>query len=177
MSVSLKDLKRLGPRICRRYMSPPYKTMTQIGEEFGVTYHTVSAALREGLPEDQIRKRSAANKSRAKAGTANPMFGLKQSKGPIRRGTYLGQWNGETHVLLHRQVFLQALGLEEFPRGLQVHHIDGDKTNNTLDNLALVTARGHAQIHAQRLKKLKLWEIEEFGTSKLPKIIATRRKA
>ena len=176
MSVSLRDLERLGATICRRYMSPPYKTMTQIGEELGVTYHTISAALRRGLTAEQIRKRSAANKSRAKTGKANPMFGLRQSKGPIRRGAYRGEWDGQTHVLLHRQAFLRVLGLSTLPRGLQAHHIDGDKTNNTLDNLALVTPKGHSQLHAQRLKKLRLWEVEEFGTSRLPKIIATLRK-
>jgi hypothetical protein len=176
MSVNLKDLRRLGRVICRRYMSPPYKTMGQIGEELGVSYHTISAALRQGLTADQIRKRSAANKSRAKSGKANPMFGLRQSKGPIQRGAYMGEWDGQTHVLLHRQVFMRALGLSALPKGMQVHHIDGDKTNNTLDNLALVTSRGHNCLHRQRLKKLRLWEVEEFGTSRLPKIIATRRK-
>ena len=177
MSVSLRDLRKRGAEIRRRFMRPPWQTMTQIGEELGVTYHTVSAALREGLTKEQIKKRSNANKSRSKSGKANPMFGIKQSKGPILRAGYLAEWDGKQHVALHRRAVMQALGLKRLPRGWEVHHIDGDKTNRSLDNLALVTRAGHQRLHAQRLKKLRLWEVEEYGTSKLPKIIATRRKA
>ena len=34
------------------------------------------------------------------------------------------------------------------PYGMFVHHIDGDKTNNTIDNLSLVTPLEHKRIHS-----------------------------
>uniref|UniRef100_A0A6M3JSE1 Putative homing endonuclease n=1 Tax=viral metagenome TaxID=1070528 RepID=A0A6M3JSE1_9ZZZZ len=32
-------------------------------------------------------------------------------------------------------------------KGKYVHHIDGDRTNNTLDNFAVVTPKQHRRIH------------------------------
>ena len=35
----------------------------------------------------------------------------------------------------------------EIPEGMQIHHIDGDKTNNDISNLQLVTPLEHKRIH------------------------------
>ena len=53
-----------------------------------------------------------------------------------KTGYYL---NSGIHERLHRYVWEHEAG--PIPPGFEVHHIDGDKANNSLDNLCLLTAR------------------------------------
>lgn len=42
------------------------------------------------------------------------------------------------------------------PKGFVIHHIDGDKLNDRLDNLMMLTVSGHGRIHHQKINvKLK----------------------
>lgn len=50
----------------------------------------------------------------------------------------------------------QALGVEEIPSSLVVHHVDGDQTNNDLDNLALMTASAHTVLHSESERDAKI---------------------
>ena len=58
---------------------------------------------------------------------------------------------------LNRKVFAEALGLDvhQLPMNMDVHHIDTNRLNNSLDNLALCTKQAHAELHRQlrRLRK------------------------
>jgi len=36
----------------------------------------------------------------------------------------------------------------KIPLGMQIHHIDGDKSNNKIDNLQLVTPLDHKRLHS-----------------------------
>lgn len=53
----------------------------------------------------------------------------------------------------HRMKFVHRLVVEAFigpiPRDMQVNHMDGDKTNNSVYNLEIVTPRGN-MLHAMR---------------------------
>lgn len=55
--------------------------------------------------------------------------------------------NGKT-MPLHRYVFEQAHG--PIPAGLLVHHINHDKMDNRLANLALMTPQAHSEHHNQK---------------------------
>lgn len=50
---------------------------------------------------------------------------------------------------LTTQEIIKHLGFA-IPKGMVVHHIDGDPTNDDIDNLALVTAAAHNTIHHLR---------------------------
>jgi hypothetical protein len=50
--------------------------------------------------------------------------------------------------LMHRDVWHAANG--PIPRTHTIHHRDGDKANNRLDNLQLVTHREHYHLHGHR---------------------------
>jgi hypothetical protein len=52
-----------------------------------------------------------------------------------------GQW-----TLTHRRVAEKKVGGRIFP-GHEVHHIDGDKTNNRRSNLTVVSKAEHRSIH------------------------------
>ena len=55
----------------------------------------------------------------------------------------IGEHKGK---FVHRLVMENKIG-RELMRDECVHHIDGDVTNNSIDNLALVTVAGHARLH------------------------------
>ena len=60
-------------------------------------------------------------------------------------------------VLYHRWLWEQANG--KVPEGYQVHHIDFDKLNDSLDNLQLLTRAEHIKIHmeARRNEGVPVW--------------------
>jgi hypothetical protein len=53
---------------------------------------------------------------------------------------------GDQPERLHRLVWMLAHG--PIPDGYQVHHIDGQRWNNSLDNLELMTISEHTRIHS-----------------------------
>ena len=53
------------------------------------------------------------------------------------------KWSGDKHE--HRRVWEDAHG--PIPEGMEIHHVDGDKHNNALENLHLCTRREHLRIH------------------------------
>lgn len=165
----------LCDRVVRQYRSLTM-TMTQVAADVGISWHTAQAILRERIPEDEFRRLKGAYKSRAKMGGANPMFGRKTAAERILRQGRAAVWNGSGYTFEHRIVAARSLGLPSLPGHLEVHHIDGDKTNNSPDNLALVTKKGHRYLHKQLLGRLYAWEKEKFGTSLLPEMQATLLK-
>ena len=61
-----------------------------------------------------------------------------------KTGYYL---NSTIHKRLHRYIWEHEVGA--IPKGYHIHHIDGNKSNNALDNLSIMTARGHERLHGQ----------------------------
>lgn len=52
----------------------------------------------------------------------------------------------EGYVMKHRLVMERELGMI-IPNGYVVHHINKDRSDNRIDNLALMTFKGHAALH------------------------------
>lgn len=75
--------------------------------------------------------------------------------------------NGKTKsVLVHRMV---ANSFLDNPFSLpEINHIDGDKTNNCIDNLEWCTSR-HNQLHAYRMGLKNQFKGEQHGRAKLTK--------
>lgn len=55
-----------------------------------------------------------------------------------------GRW-----VLTHRRVAEKMVGGKIYP-GREVHHIDGDKSNNRPSNLTVLSSARHRRIHRER---------------------------
>lgn len=53
------------------------------------------------------------------------------------------------YALEHRYVLYEA-GMRLPTGAWHVHHIDGDKANNAVDNLAVLTASAHHRLHARQ---------------------------
>lgn len=62
-------------------------------------------------------------------------------------GGYRRKTTGDRE-LLHRQVWKDAYG--EIPRGFNIHHINGDKLDNRLENLEMLSASEHTKKHGFR---------------------------
>jgi len=179
MSKSLSGLRnpQVRAEVTRLFTSPPYPTMAEVGTLTGQTHATVSAIVRETVPPDQLRILKVANYSKSKMGAKNPMFGVRKQVEAILRDGYRYLWVGDnTYEAEHRRVVMDAFGIEIWPVGWEIHHIDSNKTNNSIDNLAVVTKRGHQLLHSQKLQKLYAWERREFGTSQLKEMLATLLK-
>jgi hypothetical protein len=57
----------------------------------------------------------------------------------------------------HRLIYQTFAG--EIPNGLEIDHIDGDRHNNSIDNLRIVTHSQNIKLGYQRRKSLKLQTI------------------
>ena len=65
-----------------------------------------------------------------------------------------GQYYQRKGKRLHRTVWEYYNG--EIPCGYHIHHIDGDKNNNSIDNLTLVTASEHLSNHMSTEERKEL---------------------
>jgi hypothetical protein len=55
-----------------------------------------------------------------------------------------GEW-----VLTHRRVAEKMVGGRIYP-GREVHHVDGDKSNNRPSNLTILSSAQHRRIHRKK---------------------------
>jgi len=62
-------------------------------------------------------------------------------------------------VLEHHLVWVRANG--PIPTGYHIHHIDGDKRNNQLTNLSLVSRHAHMRLHRIEQEQLKRGKIPD----------------
>jgi len=58
---------------------------------------------------------------------------------------------GKKYVHRARKVMAEYLGRELLPSEI-IHHIDGDRTNDDIENLEITTRRGHRLEHQQDLE-------------------------
>ena len=167
--------RSLCETVTNRYRSM-LETMETIGRDLGLGHHTISAILKQELSPEEFRRAKVARYSYSKTGHRNPQFGARRAAERIMRRGHYAKWNGTGYTFEHRTIAARLLGLENLPATMDVHHIDGDKTNNHPNNLAIVTKAAHRQIHRHRLGRLYLWEKEKFGTSLLAEMKAISRK-
>lgn len=69
------------------------------------------------------------------------------------------------HFWLHKEVWKQKHG--EIPEGHDIHHIDEDTTNNSIDNLQCLSKSDHSTLHIEHMHKAieaaKPWHSSEEG--------------
>lgn len=57
-------------------------------------------------------------------------------------------WHNGKYILYYRKVFADAMGIDvdDIPDEFSVHHIDGDRNNNNIDNLILCNRKAHEKL-------------------------------
>ena len=165
------------------YQAPDRPTLGETARRAGTTFQNVQWIITHHLPAEKIKAEKALRYSRSKTGAKNPMKGRNGSLHHNFKGDILSKDGylirkvqvspyASMYVPVQRLVMAEMLGLEMLPAWLEVHHIDEDKTNNSPDNLALVTSTGHQTLHTllrgktPRSQRSTLWEQWESGTSR-----------
>lgn len=71
-------------------------------------------------------------------------------------GYYLCSTENETKVRKRMHVYVWEYFYGSVPEGYHIHHIDGDKSNNAIQNLQLLSAKEHEKLHG------KMWTDERM---------------
>ena len=191
MSISKRDLA--NTELCQQavdlYLAQGKPTVKEVAKALSITFHTAQEMLRRGIPEEQLKAEQALRYSRSKVGAQNPMSGKTGDLHHNYKGRLFCDPHGyilvlkpewytgrpmSKHVYEHQVVMAQMLGLTEVPEGMNVHHINENREDNSPHNLALVTPEGHRSLHARSpLRKFSLWELHRSGTSKSKPTTAT----
>ena len=74
---------------------------------------------------------------------------LGEKKEIIKHGYRYIFVNGK-YVREHREIWMQANNVKEIPEGFVIHHKNGIKTDNRIENLQLMTKRWHDKILKRR---------------------------
>lgn len=147
--------------ICNLYSNTD-TSLQDIVKASKLEYYVVLEILHKHFSEEYINSRKSRLYRNSKLGDKNPMRELTGEKHPNYKGLvddgqgylmikkpswYTGR-PGSYHVFYHSVVMAEHLGLTEIPKGFVVHHIDGNKHNNDISNLALVSTGGHSKWHS-----------------------------
>lgn len=90
-------------------------------------------------PFDMLRTYEVSNHGRIRNVSTGTIYSLKRNG-----NEYLRKRLNKTTYLVHRLVYETFVGL--IPKGFHVHHIDGNKKNNQVDNLMAVSPKEHSII-------------------------------
>lgn len=162
--------------VCGLYAQTKMR-VADIVKEAKVPDYVVQQILDDNFSEEYRNRRKSSLYSLSKLGDKNPMKSRTGEAHPNYKGFvddgngYLmvkkPEWYtgraGSDYVFYHSVVMCEYLGLTELPRGFVIHHIDGDKRNNDISNLALVSLSGHGKIHSlyRNLCKVQRLSVQE----------------
>ena len=84
------------------------------------------------------------------------------------RATRKERREGQSDRMLHRDIWETRNG--PIPEGYEIHHKDGNKGNNDLANLELLTVHEHKSLHAVARNNLAEWRATPEGRAKLAEV-------
>lgn len=98
--------------------------------------------------------KQAAIKSTTFCGLQNPRYkldGVSSIKGykAVRPPSWYTGYVSRGFVREHILLVCEKFGWTQLPKGYEVHHIDMNKLNNDINNLAVLTKSEHAKVHSQ----------------------------
>jgi DNA-binding LytR/AlgR family response regulator len=142
-------------KVLAMYRHQDNLSASKIARQLKTQIHNVCDILRRHLDQDEYRELKARRWSIAKRGEKHPRW--EPDRDLVKRPRVVRFQTGDR---IYRQRMADLLGLERLPSHVDVHHIDGDPTNNALDNLAIMTPEAHMRLHGHQPPKRKrrvLW--------------------
>lgn len=154
-------------------------TLQELGDKFNVTKETAWKHMKNANVKVDIQRtkrgKKVWNSGLSKQTDARvAKYAKTKSKDYILDG-YKMTWSDDLNksVREHHKVWFEKNGYwPDSSKGKQIHHIDGDKLNNDIDNLQLCSVAEHTRIHKLyeqlvfKLIKEKLVSFDK-GTNKL----------
>ena len=110
-------------------------SLTGVAKAFGVTRQSVYKMFK--LRGYELRSRPE----------PLPFVVFADHRYTLRNTGYYGRTNGK-RALLHRDIWEAQHG--PIPKGFDIHHLDGDRTNNRPGNFELIRKDEHTKLHASR---------------------------
>lgn len=184
LNISTDTVRTLARYEGIKYLQEHYDFSDELKQQIKELYETTDLSVNEiektlkhrdvmGFIIDNYSKdyREARHRrllSQQKLGDGNPMSGKCDTQHPNYKGLvsdgkgyfmilkpdwYTGR-KGCKHIYYHHYIWCKYNNITQIPDGFVVHHIDLDKTNNDINNLALMTVSAHARLH-QMLNKLQ----------------------
>ena len=113
----------------------------------------------------EIKTRKSKMYAKSKLGDKNPRYGkacinakenVDDGNGytiKVKPNWWTGR-EGSKYVFEHQLVMCGFLGLTAMPKDFVIHHVNNDRKDNTIDNLALMSKSAHAKLH-QRENRIK----------------------
>ena len=178
MSTSKQFLKNIDlcQKVVAAYQASDKPTMKELSLRFNTTEANIAGAIRMLLLKNIRRLEHGLRVSRAQCSETNAMRGKTGQKHPGYKGiisdgrdSQMIKVNGH-YVADYRKVIADAIGIDVdlLPLSLEVHHIDGNRMNNNLDNLCLCSSKAHGMLHRKKQQRPKdyIWEMYSSGTLK-----------
>jgi hypothetical protein len=145
------DQKKSGLEIAR-YFGIGRTTVDRYIKRYGLQRRTIS----------EVRQNKSWNSGeQQRAELSRRMKGLTGEKNPNYKGGHIDP-NGYRIIYVdtvkikeHRHVMEQFLG-RKLTRDEEVHHINGDKLDNRIDNLTVLSKKAHSNLHWGRIERRQL---------------------
>lgn len=130
-----------------RRMYASGQTIAEIADRYGVSVQPIKRIMKE----NGIERRAAVPRPGKMSGPNNPAW---KGGRRIRTDGYVIVWTPNGPQLEHRVVMEEELGRKLSPDEI-VHHIDGDRSNNTPSNLVVMTQSEHIQEHIEEMNEAR----------------------
>jgi hypothetical protein len=142
--VEIKEINRGNGKFCKRSCFQEWRKNNYIGKDANVTCAQCGKEFYKNKSKQSLSKSGLFFCCRKCKDTAQRIGGIEE----IQPDHYNdGSSSYRTIAFREREKSCEVCGYDTHPAILQVHHIDRDRTNNSIDNLIILCPTCHFEEH------------------------------